>query len=219
VLVWNEFRLERLDTRVAAHYPDGIHALLGRVLRAKGCEVREATLDRPEQGLDVASLDWADALVWWGHAAHDEVSEEAVTRVVERVRAGLGMVALHSAHFSRPFKRLLGTPCTLSWREALDRERIWVVEPSHPIAQGLPPSFDLEHEEMYGEPFAVPPPDELVLISHFSGGEVFRSGCGWKRERGRLFYFRPGHETWPSYHHPLVQRVIVNAVRWVARSA
>lgn len=128
----------------------------------------------------------------------------------------MGFIALHSAHFSKPFKRLMGTDCALRWREASDKERFWVVNPAHPIAQGLPDFFELEREEMYGEFFGVPQPDALVFISWFSGGEVFRSGCCWYRGMGKVFYFRPGHETHPTYHHPLVQQVIANAVRWAA---
>jgi trehalose utilization protein len=216
VTVWNEFRHERDNPAVRAIYPDGIHTVLAGALRGQGLEVRTAVLDAPEHGLGDAVLDATDTLVWWGHRAHEEVDDAVVARVQDRVLGGMGLVALHSAHFSKLFRRLMGTPCTLSWRIAGERERLWVVAPEHPIAAGLGPCIELEREEMYGEVFAIPRPDELVFVSWFEGGEVFRSGCCFVRGRGRIFYFRPGHETYPTYHHPLIQRVILNAVRWAA---
>jgi trehalose utilization protein len=216
VTVWNEFRHERSNPSVAAIYPDGIHAALAEPLRAAGLEVRTATLDEPEHGLNEGVLSATDVLLWWGHKAHAEVRDEVVDRVQARVLAGMGLVALHSAHFSRIFQRLMGTSCDLKWRIADERERLWVIAPGHPIAAGLPERIELAREEMYGESFDVPAPEELVLVSWFQGGEVFRSGCCWRRGRGRVFYFRPGHETYPTYHDLLVQRVILNAVRWAA---
>ena len=214
VLIWNEYRHERQSADVAAIYPDGIHATIAAVLRDAGLDVRTGTLDEPEQGL--ADLEWADVLVWWGHIAHDEVTEASVDRIQARVLDGMGFVALHSAHLSRPFRRLMGTSCSLKWREANDHERLWVVAPDHPIADGLAEYFEIEREEMYGEFFDIPAPDTLVFISWFSGGEVFRSGATYARGRGRIFYFRPGHQTYPTYHHAEVQQVIVNAARWAA---
>jgi trehalose utilization protein len=155
-------------------------------------------------------------LLWWGHKAHEEVGEAVVERVRRAVLGGMGLVALHSAHFSKIFRRLMGTTCTLSWRVAGERERLWVIAPGHPIAAGVGPFIELEREEMYGEVFDIPPPDELVLVSWFRGGEVFRSGCCFTRGRGRIFYFRPGHETFPTYHDPQARRVIANAARWAA---
>ncbi|MDY7094214.1 MAG: ThuA domain-containing protein [Acidobacteriota bacterium] len=217
ILVWNEGRHEQQDPAVQAIYPQGIHGALAEGLEEHGYEaVRTATLDDPGQGLAEETLGETDVLLWWGHRAHEEVSDEAVERVQRRVLAGMGLVVLHSAHFSKIFRRLMGTRCTLKWREAGERERLWVVEPGHPIAAGLGDGFSLDHEEMYGEPFEVPPPEELVLISWFEGGEVFRSGCCYRRGRGRIFYFRPGHETHPTYHHPQVRRVLANAVGWCA---
>jgi trehalose utilization protein len=216
VTVWNEFRHERANEAVRAHYPDGIHEALARPLRAAGHEVRTSTLDEPEHGLGAAVLAGTDVLLWWGHKAHAEVTDEVASRVQARVLAGMGLIALHSAHFSKVFKRLMGTGCDLKWRVADERERLWVVAPGHPIAAGLPERIELEREEMYGEPFDVPAPEELVFVSWFPGGEVFRSGCCYRRGLGRVFYFRPGHETYPTYHHPLIQRAIANAVRWAA---
>lgn len=214
VLVWNEYRHERQSQEVAVVYPDGIHGTIARPLRGAGFDVRTGTLDDAGEGL--GDLDWADVLVWWGHIAHDELSDESVDRIQARVLDGLGFVGLHSAHYSKPFRRLMGTSCSLKWREADDTERLWVVAPDHPIAAGLGESIELEREEMYGEYFDIPAPDATVFVSWFTGGEVFRSGVTYTRGRGRVFYFRPGHETYPTYHDPQIQRVIANGVRWAA---
>jgi trehalose utilization protein len=219
VTVWNEFRHERTNPQVGAIYPHGIHEALAAPLREAGHVVRTATLDEPEHGLSGAVLAATDVLVWWGHKAHAELRDEVADRVQARVLEGMGLIALHSAHFSKPFRRLMGTSCDLKWRVADERERLWVVAPGHPIAEGLPERIELEREEMYGEPFDIPAPEELVLVSWFQGGEVFRSGCCFRRGRGRIFYFRPGHETYPTYHEPLVRRVVENAVRWAAPTA
>jgi trehalose utilization protein len=216
ILIWNEFRHEKQHPAVAAVYPDGIHAAIAAPLAAAGFPVRTATLDEPEHGLSEAALAETDVLIWWGHMAHDDVDDAIVARVQQRVLAGMGLVVLHSGHFSKLFKRLMGTSCDLKWREADERERIWVVAPSHPIAAGLGEYFELAREEMYGEFFDIPAPDELVLVSWFQGGEVFRSGCCYTRGAGRIFYFRPGHETYPTYYDANVQRVIANGVRWAA---
>jgi trehalose utilization protein len=221
VTVWNEHRQERDDPRVAAVYPAGIHAAIADGLRvsADELEVRTATLDEVEHGLSDAVLGTTDVLTWWGHAAHEEVSDEVVERVHARVLDGMGLVVLHSGHFSRIFKRLMGTSCDLKWREDGRRERLWVVDPSHPIAAGLGETFVIPEEEMYGEHFDIPAPEELVLVSWFEGGEVFRSGCTWRRGRGRVVYLRPGHETHPTYFDANVRRLIANAVHWAAMPA
>lgn len=216
VLVWNEYRHEKQHAEVNAVYPHGIHEAIADPLRAAGFSVRTATLDEPEHGLGEAALAETDVLIWWGHMAHDEVQDAIVDRVQQRVLAGMGLIVLHSGHFSKIFKRLMGTGCDLKWREANERERLWVVDPSHPITAGLGEYFELPHEEMYGEFFDVPAPDALVFVSWFQGGEVFRSGLCYSRGRGRIFYFRPGHETYPTYYDGQVQQVIANAVRWAA---
>jgi trehalose utilization protein len=216
VTVWAEYRQERSTPAVAAVYPDGIHAAIAAGLRDAGFDVGTATLDEPEHGLTAEVLAATDVLTWWGHEAHGEVEDAIVDRVQRRVLDGMGLIVLHSGHHSKIFRRLMGTSGDLQWREAGERERVWVVDPAHPIADGLGDSFVLDEEEMYGEPFDVPAPDQLVLISWFQGGEVFRSGCCWARGRGRVFYFRPGHETHPTYFQPMVRRVIANAVRWAA---
>ena len=219
-LVWNEFVHERENEVVREVYPDGIHEAVATALSGtEGIAATTATLQEPEHGLTEARLAETDVLLWWGHARHGEVADEVAERVCRHVWAGMGLIALHSAHFSKPFKRLLGTPCNLTWREAGEKERIWCTDPGHPIAAGLPAHFELPQEEMYGEPFGVPAPDETVFISWFQGGEVFRSGLTWRRGAGKVFYFRPGHETYPSYHDANVRRVIANAVRWAHNPA
>ena len=219
VTVWGEHRQERTDAPVRAVYPDGIHLVIAEGLSGAGFEVRTATLDQPDHGLTDEVLAATDVLTWWGHVAHGEVDDAIVDRVQRRVLDGMGLIVLHSGHHSKIFKRLMGTTCDLSWREAGERERVWVVDPAHPIAEGLGDGFTIDAEEMYGEHFDVPAPDRLVFISWFEGGEVFRSGCCYERGRGRVFYFRPGHETHPTYRNPGVRRVIANAVRWAAGPA
>ena len=216
VTVWNEFRHEQRSAQVAAVYPDGIHGAIASHLRSQGMDVRTATLDEPEHGLTEAVLAETDVLTWWGHMAHGEVCDEVADRVCARVLDGMGLIALHSAHFSKVFKKLMGTSCDLKWREAAERERVWVIEPGHPIAEGLGQYIEIPQCEMYGERFDVPAPDTLVFFSWFQGGEVFRSGCCYHRNRGKVFYFRPGHETFPIFYQPEVLRVIANAVRWAA---
>jgi trehalose utilization protein len=214
VTVWGEHRQELSDPPVAAVYPDGIHEAIAAGLREAGFDVATATLDQPEHGLTEEVLAATDVLTWWGHVAHGEVDDAIVDRVQRRVLDGMGLIVLHSGHHSKIFRRLMGTSADLKWREASERERIWVIDRSHPIADGLGEGFALDEEEMYGEPFDVPAPDQLVLVSWFEGGEVFRSGACWTRGRGRIFYFRPGHETYPTYFNGSVRRVIANAVRW-----
>ena len=216
VTIWNEYRHEKKDAAIAKVYPEGMHAPIVNSLRAEGFHARVATLDEPEHGLTQDVLAQTDVLTWWGHKAHNEVKDDIVDRVQQRVLAGMGLIVLHSAHFSKIFKRLMGTSCDLKWRAAGERERIWVVEPGHPIAAGLGEYFEIPHEEMYGERFDIPAPETLVFVSWFQGGEVFRSGCCYRRGQGKIFYFRPGHETHPTYHQPEVLRVIANAVRWAA---
>ncbi len=218
VTVWNEFRHERKNPAITAIYPEGMHAVLAESLMARGFTVRTATLDEPEHGLSEAVLSQTEVLIWWGHLAHGEVADAVVERVKARVLAGMGLIVLHSGHFSKIFKALMGTSCDLKWREAGEIERLWVLEPAHPIAEGLPEMIEIAQEEMYGERFDIPAPETLVLASWFAGGELFRSGCCYTRGQGKIFYFRPGHETYPTYHLPLVQRVIANAVRWAAPS-
>lgn len=218
VTVYNEFVHEKEQENVKKVYPNGMHAAIKEFLEADGrFEVKTATLDMPEHGLTKEVLDDTDVLIWWGHCAHHLVSDEVVERVYNKVLSGMGMVVLHSGHFSKIFKKLNGTGCNLKWRESGDKERIWITAPSHPIAAGLPEHFELEHEETYGEHFDIAKPDEVVFTSWFSGGEVFRSGCTFTRGNGRIFYFRPGHESFPTFYDENVQKVIKNATAWAAQ--
>ena len=214
VTVWHEYRHEKKNPKVASVYPEGMHAPIAKYLREQGLQVQTATLDEPEHGLTEEVLANTDVLTWWGHTAHNDVSDEIVNRVYARVLQGMGLVVLHSGHFSKIFIKLMGTTCNLKWREADEKERIWVVEPGHPIAEGLDPYFELPQEEMYGERFDIPAPDTLVFVSWFQGGEVFRSGCCYQRGKGKIFYFRPGHETYPTYYNENVLKVIYNAAKW-----
>ncbi|WJP97977.1 ThuA domain-containing protein [Macrococcus bovicus] len=212
VTVWNEFRHEKESEEVRSIYPEGIHQQIASFI--EGAEVTTATLDEPEHGLTEDVLNQTDVLIWWGHKAHDDVQDAIVDRVHKRVLEGMGLIVLHSGHFSKVFKKLMGTGCDLKWREAGEKERIWTVMPNHPIAEGLGEYFELEQEEMYGEHFDIPAPEELLFVSWFQGGEVFRSGATFRRGNGKIFYFRPGHETYPTYYNENVQRVINNAVKW-----
>jgi trehalose utilization protein len=216
VTVWNEFRHEKHHDAVREVYPDGIHAVIAKALGEHGFQVRTATLDEPEHGLSEAVLAETDVLTWWGHMAHGDVQDEIVDRVHKRVLEGMGLIVLHSGHFSKIFRKLMGTSCSLRWREAGESERLWVVEPGHPITEGLGQYIDIPQTEMYGEHFDIPAPDTLVFVSWFKGGNVFRSGCCYHRGRGKVFYFRPGHETHPIYFQPEIQQVLANAVRWAA---
>ncbi|MDD5482994.1 MAG: ThuA domain-containing protein [Kiritimatiellae bacterium] len=217
VTVWNEGIHEKTHEAVRKIYPQGIHGALAQNLSGyPGLETRTATLDEPEHGLTEEVLAQTDVLTWWGHIAHAKVDDEVVARVQKRVLEGMGLIVLHSGHFSKIFRALMGTTGALKWREADEKERLWNIEPGHPITAGIGEYIELPCEEMYGERFDIPPPDKVVFISWFEGGEVFRSGCCWERGHGRVFYFQPGHESYPTFYNPQIMRVIANAVRWAA---
>ena len=215
ITVWNEYRHEKIDTAVSAIYPNGLHGAIKAFLdEEQDFEVRTATLDEAEHGLTDEVLNTTDVLIWWGHMAHEIVQDEVVEKVYKRVLSGMGLIVLHSGHYSKIFTKLMGTSCSLKWREAGENERLWVVEPTHPIAEGIGEYIELEHEEMYGERFDIPAPNALVFTSWFKGGEIFRSGCCFNRGYGKIFYFRPGHEGFPTFYNKQIQKVIKNAVRW-----
>ncbi len=220
VTVWGENVHEQKDAAVRAHYPNGMHRCIAdAVAELPGVEAHCATLQEPEHGLTEEVLARTDVLIWWGHKAHAEVADAVVDRAIARVWQGMGLIVLHSGHYSKIFKRLMGTSGSLTWRVADEKERVWICQPGHPIAAGLPRFFELPQSEMYGEPFAIPAPDEQIFISWYAGGEVFRSGCTWRRGAGKIFYFSPGHEIYPIYHDPNVRRVLQNAVQWARPEA
>ena len=215
VTVWNEYLHEPAEPHIAAIYPNGIHNAIADFLKTdEELQVRTATLNEPEHGLTQEVLDNTDVLLWWGHMGHHLVSDEIVERVYQRVMNGMGLICLHSAHMSKIFRRLMGTNCSLRWREINENERIWTIDPTHPIAAGIPDYFELEKEEMYGERFDIPAPDELIFLGWFRGGEVFRSGVTYRRGFGKIFYFQPGHESYGNFYNPYVQTIIRNAVYW-----
>ncbi len=218
ITLWNEFLHEQHDPAVKAIYPNGIHDTLAEAIRQQipTAHIHTATLDQPDHGLPDDLLDQTDVLAWWGHKAHNQVRDDIVEKIHARILNGMGALFLHSAHFAKPFKKLMGTSCRIHWREAAEPERLFIVHPAHPIADGLPTHIDISHEEMYGEFFDIPTPDELIMLSWFQGGNVFRSCCTWTRGKGKIVYFRPGHETHPTYHKPEIQRIICNALRWAA---
>ena len=219
-VVWGENIHEQINKVVAEVYPLTMHETIATALNEdKGISATTAWLQQPEHGLSEARLAETDVLVWWGHKDHGAVADEIVERVAKRVWEGMGLIVLHSGHYSKIFKRLMGTPCSLKWREAGEIERVWITNPNHPIAAGLPEYIEIGNEEMYGEPFAIPEPMETLMISWFEGGEVFRSGCTWQRGAGKIFYFRPGHEAYPTYHNQQVLQVIRNAARWAYNPA
>ncbi len=219
VLVWNEFIHERQEKHpeVSAIYPNGIHQVIADFLgKEEDIVVKTATLDDENCGITKEVLDETDVIIWWGHAGHHKVPDAVAELVRDAVLDGMGAIFLHSAHYSKPFKLLMGTSCSLTWRESSDSEVLWVIDPAHPITRDIDRYFKLEHEETYGEPFTIPNPDKVLLIGNYSGGEVFRSGCLYERVNGKVFYFQPGHESFPTYHVPEVQSIIRNAVRFVA---
>ncbi|WP_432512412.1 ThuA domain-containing protein [Kineococcus sp. SYSU DK001] len=218
VLVWNEgvHEANNHPANIGEYYPDGMHGAIAAGLRRllPDAQVSTATLADPEHGLTADVLDRTDVLTWWGHAAHDQVDDAVVDRVEQHVLGGMGLLVLHSGHFSKIFRRLLGTTCSLAWRNEGEQELVWTVKPSHPIAHGVPHPLVIPRQEMYGELFDIPDPDDLIFISSFAGGEVFRSGVTFTRGRGRIFYFSPGDQEYPVYQQPEIQQVLANGVRW-----
>ena len=216
VVIWNEFRHEKQNPEIAAIYPEGLHKAIGAGISADDLEIRYAALDEPSHGLPDEVLDNTDVLIWWGHCAHAEVQDEIVEKVHKKIMEGMGLIVLHSGHVSKIFKKVTGCTGSLKWREAGERERLWNIAPLHPITEGIGEYFEIPHEEMYGEYFDIPKDGNIIFIAHFEGGNVFRSGVAFERGFGKIFYFQPGHETYPIYYQPEVLKVIGNAVRWAA---
>lgn len=214
VTIWNEYKHEQEYENIRKVYPDGIHGCLAGFLQEE-FQVRTATFEMPEHGLTEEVLQETDVLIFWSHALQDEFSDEVAKRVQRHVLSGMGLIALHSAHYSKIMKLLLGTSMTLKWRHG-DSEKLWCTAPTHPIAAGVPQMIELPQEEMYGEFFDIPKPDDVIFTGWFSGGEVFRSGCTFSRGYGKIFYFQPGHEEYPIYYHLEIQKIIKNAVHFCA---
>ncbi len=199
-------------------YPDGVNGALADGLnRHPGLIVNRAGLDEESAGLTDTDLDETDVLVWWGRFRHEEVPDDRVLAISERVRSGqLGFVALHASCQSKPFRALMDGPCELGgWRDDGRPETIAIAEPDHPLAIGVEP-FTLPRSIMYAEPFAVPEPESVVFVSHWGEGQTFRSGMTWTVDQGRVAYFRPGHDQFPVLFHPQVRQVITNAVLWAS---
>ena len=217
VTIWNEYRHEKSDENVAKLYPNGLHAAIGEFLsKNDDMKITLAALDDPDQGLPDEVLNNTDVLLWWGHMNHGEVKDDLVERIRQRVYVGgMGFIALHSAHHSKPFRAIVGTTGNLLWGDN-QKEIIWNIMPSHPIAAGIPSHFELPEEELYAEPFQIPQPDAHIFEGWYEHGYVFRTGCTFLRGAGRVFYFQPGHETCPSFYDANVQRIITNGVRWAA---
>ncbi|MBA2123717.1 trehalose utilization protein ThuA [bacterium Unc6] len=224
ITIWNEFRHERKNEAVKKIYPQGMHTVIAKGLKKQSqflipylrFKIKTATLDEPSHGLTDEVINSTDVLIWWGHIAHNEVKDEIVKKVQNRILEGMGLIVLHSGHYSKIFRVLLGTNCSLKWREAAEKERLWNIQPSHLITEGIGEYIELPNTEMYGERFDIPDPDEIIFISWFEGGEVFRSGITFRRGAGKIFYFRPGHETYPIYYNSQIIKVITNACKWAA---
>lgn len=218
VVVWSE------RTAPKEMYPNDVNAAIAEGLKGlAGWEVVTANIDEPGQGLGDELLKRTDVLIWWGHKRHQEVKDELVERIVRRVKAeGMGFIALHSSHFARPYRKLMGTAC--SWGEYKadgTSAKVIVKAPQHPIAQGVK-DFELPKIERYGEPFAVPEPETVVLDGIYKkpdgNTEPGRMGLCWTIGKGRVFYLTPGHETYNDFFRPDIRQILRNAVEWAAPS-
>jgi trehalose utilization protein len=208
-------------TEPAGVYPEGINGAIAKYLRTlPNLEVRAASINDPEQGIAKSALDSTDVLIWWAHRTHKEIDDGRALEAVRQIRErGLGFIAIHSAHYAKIFKMILDSACDLGgWRVGGKPESLKCVAPTHPIAQGVG-DFTIPHTEMYNEPFKVPPPEATIFLSTWEGGEEFRSCNTWTAGRGRVVYFRPGHETYPIYFQEKPLRVIANAVLWCAHGS
>jgi trehalose utilization protein len=241
-----------------------------------GFSVKSVGMDDPEHGLTTGAIEDMQVLIWWGHVRQKEVAPEVGRMIVDRVKAGkLGLIALHSAHWSTPFI------AAMDERARLDAIRKWsrpgekveveaiapknryvvpkrddqvtpfsrarkfpdgttkielhlpicvfpsyradgkpsqtkVITPGHPIAEGIPATFEVSQTEMYDEPFHVPEPDQVLFEERWDDGAWFRSGMVWELGHGKVFYYRPGHETYPVYKEAIPLKILVNAARWMA---
>jgi trehalose utilization protein len=216
VVVWSE------GTAPKEVYPNDINTAIAEGLKElKDWEVVVANLSDPDQGLPTSLLNRADVLIWWGHKKHDQVKDELVTKIVKRVKEdGMGFISLHSSHFAKPNKALMGTPCT--WGAYLGDStnlHVTVKDPTHPIAKGVK-DFTIVHNERYSDPYAVPTPKAVVFTGvadlKNGGTDPSQQGLTWEIGKGKFFYFQPGHETNPVFFDPNIKKIMINAVQWAA---
>lgn len=223
VVVWSEGTAS-VDRGSREVYPNDINSAIAdglKPLEAEGWKIVKAGLGDPDQGISDELLNRTDVLVWWGHKKHGEVSNDLVAKIDARVREGrMGFISTHSSHFAKPYRKLMGTPC--SWREyKTDGTSVEIIvkDPSHPICKGVK-NFKLPKIERYGEPFAVPTPESVPLDGIYTkpdgSTEPGRMGLCWTVGKGRVFYFTPGHETYDDYFRPEVRQILLNAVVWAA---
>jgi trehalose utilization protein len=219
VVVWSE------GTAPKSVYPNDINGAVAEGLKdLSGWEVVKAGLSDPDQGLPDKLLQRADVLIWWGHQKHGDVKDELVDKIVKRVKEdGMGFIALHSSHFAKPNKKLMGTAC--SWKAyVLDSTtlKITVKSPDHPIAKGIK-DFTIDHSERYSDPYAVPTPKAVVFEGTASlkkgGTDTSQIGLTWEIGKGKVFYFQAGHETNPVFMDPNVRQIMSNAVQWAAKQS
>ena len=217
VVVWSE------GTAPKRVYPKDVNTTIAEGLQplSPTWEIVTASLADPEQGLTEESLAKTDVLIWWGHQKHGQVKDALVARIVRRVKEdGMGFIALHSAHFAKPLKKLLGTNCGWKGGYVCDGSKVELIvkDKNHPIVRGVS-DFSLANTERYSEPFEVPEPEAVVLdgiyIRPDGTKEHSRHGLVWTVGKGKVFYFQPGHETYPHYFDPNVQKVLCNAVEWM----
>lgn len=218
VLIWAEDKpLEEHKEGMKKIYPNGIEKRLADILMVnEDMKIKTATMQDEDQGFSPEVLEQTDVLILWSHKHWRELEDIHVDEVCNRVKEGMGLVVLHSGHASKIFSELLGTRTQqLHWRENDERQRYYIVSPLHPIVAGIEEEyFDIPMDETYWEYFNIPQPEEQILLTSSEEGEVFRSGCIWKRGKGTIFYFQAGHETYPVYYQKEVMVIITNAVRY-----
>lgn len=226
VVVWSE-GTANVDKGSKEVYPNDINTAIIeglKPLESRGWELIKASLNDPDQGVSEELLNQTDVLIWWGHKKHGEVKDALVSRIEKRVKEdGMGFISVHSSHFAKPYKKLMGTPC--SWSEYVcdgTSVEITVKEPNHPICKGVS-DFKLPLIERYGEPYRVPTPEAVPLDGMYTKPDgtkaPARMGLCWTVGKGKVFYFTPGHETYDDFYRPEVRRIFVNAVEWAAPKA